>query len=217
MTDDVTRRAVLRRGAAATGAATAAVVGLSGTAAASLDCPRSVDEWADQYSGFHRTREQFRLDRTGHGYDTDVAWDLLDEPHYADKTVMMAQQTIAAQANIVAIRAGDGETCSDAVEATGPVMESAITWLDCTGGRCDGWVYLAAPDDYTYTLSWTDSRGVDGEPVWAALKAFNEGRHCDGCGSGEHTGSADGETAGDVTGDGGTGVGGSRPRPDPLN
>jgi hypothetical protein len=217
MTDDVTRRAVLRRGAAATGAVTAAVVGLSGTAAASLDCPRSVDEWTDHYSEFHRTREEFRLDRTDNDYDADVAWDLLGEPHYADKTVLMAKQVVATQANIVAIRSGDGETCSDAVEAIGSVMESAITWLDCTGGSCDGWAYLAAPDDYTYTFSWTDSRGVDGEPIWEELKAFNEGRHCDGCGSRDDSERAAGETAGDVTGDGGAGVGGSRPRPDPLN
>jgi len=228
MTDDLTRRAVLRRGAAATGTVAAGVAGLSGTAVASVDCPRSVEDWTDHYYGFHRTREQFRLDRTGDGYDADVAWDLLHEPHYADKTVLMAKQVVATQANVAAIRSSDGEACSDAVDAIRPVMESAITWLDCTGGSCgDGWAYLAAPEEYTYTYSWTDSRGVDGESIWEELKAFNEGRHCDGCGSGDGPESESGgdepaddgnesTAGGSDASDGQTRPGGHRPRPEPL-
>lgn len=203
MSEDLTRRAVLRRGAAATGAVTTGVFGLSGTAAASLDCPRTADEWQDHRRDFHRTREGFRLDRSGESYDADVAWEILEASHDGDTNLMLAKEIIAAQANIASIHSARSETCSEAVEEIGAVMEAGITWLDCSGGSCeDGWAYLADPDDYVYTLSWSDSRGVDGETIREELRAFNRGLHCDECGHGRRTGdenSADDEEGGNET------------------
>jgi hypothetical protein len=205
MVDNVTRRDLLRRSAAATGAVAVGAVGLSGTAAASLDCPRTVDEWRDNYWAFHRSRDGFRLDRSEDSYDSDTAWELLGEDHDADKAVLLAKEVVAAQANVAAIRTGEGGDCADAADRIRETVQAAISWLDCSDGSCaDGWDYLAAPEEYGYTYGWRDDRGVDGEPILEELRAFNRGRHCDGCGTGGDagdSGAAANETEGSETTD----------------
>lgn len=191
MSDNVTRRDLLRRSAAATGAVAAGAVGLSGTAAASLDCPRTVDEWRDSYWAFHRSRDGFRLDRSDESYDSDAAWELLGEDHAADKAVLLAREVVAAQANVAAIRSGERGDCGDAADRIRETVQEAVSWLDCSDGSCaDGWDYLAASEEYEYTYGWQDDRGVGGERILAELRAFNRGEHCDGCGTGD--GQADG-------------------------
>ncbi|WP_162991645.1 hypothetical protein [Halostella salina] len=196
MTDTVTRRALLRRTAAATGGLAVGAAGLSGTAAATLDCPRPVRWWENHPAAFNDTRTSFRLDRSEARYDRETTYALLRESPGADRALQLAQQAVAAQANVAAIRVGDGGACHEAATAIKPRIGDALTWLARSDGTADDrWAYAAAPDEYGLTWSWEDARGVDGEPVRDDLRAFNEGRTCAACGGGDGT---DGEQAEDA-------------------
>jgi hypothetical protein len=196
MTEGITRRSVLRRGAVAAGGLAAGVAAGSGTAAATLDCPRPVRYWENHPAAFSDTRTHFRLDRTGEGYDRETAFSLLRESPDGDKAVRLARQVVAAQANVAAIRVGDGGACQEAAAAIKPRIGDAVTWLACSdGAQDDAWAYVASPDDDGLTWTWGDARGVDGEPILSDLRAFNRGRTCEHCGGGTESATGDGDAA----------------------
>jgi len=195
MIDQVTRRSLLRRGAAATGGLAVGAAVLSGTAAATLDCPRPVRWWENHPATFGETRTHFRLDRSGDGYDRETTYGLLRESPGADKALQLAQQAVAAQANVAAIRVDGGGACRETATAIKPRIGDALTWLARSDGTADDrWAYVAAPDEYGLTWSWEDARGVDGEPIRDDLRAFNRGRTCEACGGDDGT---DAEPVGD--------------------
>ncbi|WP_135819601.1 hypothetical protein [Halostella litorea] len=187
MTEEVTRRTVLRRGVAASGGLAVGIAGATGTAAATLDCPRPFQYWKNHPAKFGDTRTHFRLDRSGARYDRETTYAVLRDPPGADKALQLARQVVVAQANVAAIRVGEGGACEEAATEIKPRIGDALTWLARSDDASDDrWAYVAAPDDYTLTWTWEDARGVDGEPIRDDLRAFNRGETCDHCGgSGE--------------------------------
>ena len=198
MSNDVTRRDLLRRGAAATGAATVGIAGFSGTAAATLDCPRTIGNWKNHEEW---PRDRIRLHRGDERLDVEAAKEILSRPPRGDKALIVARQIIAAQLNLAGLNAAEPPACTEAVSAVqgpGSAMERAISWLDCSDGTCaDGWDYVSDAETHEPVRSWDVNAGFgswDGEPLKDRLDAFNNGRICDGCGgreSGEDTGGDD--------------------------
>ncbi|NHN49727.1 hypothetical protein G9464_19335 [Halostella sp. JP-L12] len=182
MTNDLTRRDVLRRGAAATGAATVGVAGFSGTAAATLDCPRTIGYWKNHPGVAEQVRSQILVARGSKAIDVDEALSILNTPPRGDKALIMAKQVIAAVLSKGAILYEDGAVCKEAAsDIDEGTLDKAINWLGCVESETEGWGYLDDPENYDPVRTWTNDCG-DGEPLKDRLGAFNNGRLCDGCG-----------------------------------
>ena len=183
MSNHLTRRDALRRGAAATGAATVGVAGFSGTAAATLDCPRTIGYWKNQPDVARQSRSRLRVARGSDPIPVDEALSILETPPRRDKALIAAKQIVAAILNKGAILYGDGRICEDTAEAIDRgALREAINWLGCVDEETGGWGYLDDPERYDPVRSWTNACGVDGEALKDRLDAFNDGRLCDGCG-----------------------------------
>lgn len=157
----VSRRRLLRVAGAGAGAAAIGLAGTAGTAAADA-CPRPPDHWAD--SDWPDTAG-VRDPMTVAGEERDVAvWRLLLAGSPDDPGRMMARQLVAARLNFQH-RYRDDPTCVDQPlsaydgRTIRELRASARRWLAASG-------WPAAQDDWTVGP-------VDGEPLWAALAAFN--------------------------------------------
>lgn len=205
MSNDLTRRDVLRRGAAATGVATVGVAGFSGTAAATLDCPRTMGYWKNHPEAARQSRSHLTVARGSDPIAVDEALSILETPPRGDKALIAARQIVAAILNKGAILVdGTGGVCGEtAATVRDETLRDAIDWLGCVDESAPGWGYLDDPESYDPVRSWGPACGFDGEALKDRLDAFNNGRLCDGCGDDGDRGGGGGEPGhGNGSGDG---------------